>query len=975
MKLKQAQRFYAFLFFLLISFSGISQTKNPLFAEDYLQQKKWVDSVYDSMNLKEKVGQLFMASIWSRNENEADSIRKQIRENHIGGLIFSKGGPVRQAQLTNEFQKMSKIPLLVGMDAEWGLAMRLDSTFALPWNMTLGAIQDNKLIEEAGAAISRHTKRLGVHFNFAPVVDINTNPDNPIIGNRSFGEDKINVTEKALAFMNGMHREGVLSSAKHFPGHGDTDSDSHKTLPTINFSAERINEVELHPYRELIPKGLSSVMVAHLNVPTLESKDGKPASLSKSIITDILKKNMGFNGLIFTDALDMKGVSKNKEPGEVDLDAFMAGNDVLLMSEDIGKAAASIIEAVNSGQVSEERLQLSVKKILYAKYKVGLNNFQPITTNFLIEELYTSRDEALLGELYENATTLIKNNKAVVPVKNLEKQKIAYVNFGDDDGSPFLNQMKKYAEIDWVKAAKLPDLLEKLEAYNYVVIGFHKSNKSPWASYKFSDKELVWLHEIARKNKTVLSLFSRPYALNEVKSFANLEGIIIGYQNHPVAQEKVAQVLFGALNARGRLPVSIKSEFPVNTGFNTKNLKRLAYGTPESVGMNSAKLKKIDSIIKNAIDKKMTPGAQILVARKGKVFYQKSFGYQTYEKELPVSDTTVYDLASLTKILATLPLVMELDEKGVLGFDTTLGELFPSFKGSNKQNIRLQDMLMHYARLQAWIPFYISTIDPRTKKVSNSYYSEVPSELFNAQVADKMFIRKDIGDTIVNTIRNSDLERRLAYKYSDLPYYLLKYYLEAYYDSSMQNITQEHLYQRLGANYTGYLPRTRFDSLQIAPTENDQLWRRQVVRGYVHDQGAAMQGGIGGHAGLFSTANDVAKIMQTYLNGGSYGGEKFLNEETIDKYNTCYYCEDDVRRGVGFDKPQLKQVGPTCNCVSMSSFGHSGFTGTLAWADPEEEIVYVFLSNRTYPDSNNRKLIREDIRSEIQKVIYESIDF
>ncbi|WP_300437582.1 glycoside hydrolase family 3 N-terminal domain-containing protein, partial [Christiangramia sp.] len=931
--------------------------------------------VYDSMNLKEKVGQLFMASIWSRNENEADSIRKQIRENHIGGLIFSKGGPVRQAQLTNEFQKMSKIPLLVGMDAEWGLAMRLDSTFALPWNMTLGAIQDNKLIEEAGAAISRHTKRLGVHFNFAPVVDINTNPDNPIIGNRSFGEDKINVTEKALAFMNGMHREGVLSSAKHFPGHGDTDSDSHKTLPTINFSAERINEVELHPYRELIPKGLSSVMVAHLNVPTLESKDGKPASLSKSIITDILKKNMGFNGLIFTDALDMKGVSKNKEPGEVDLDAFMAGNDVLLMSEDIGKAAASIIEAVNSGQVSEERLQLSVKKILYAKYKVGLNNFQPITTNFLIEELYTSRDEALLGELYENATTLIKNNKAVVPVKNLEKQKIAYVNFGDDDGSPFLNQMKKYAEIDWVKAAKLPDLLEKLEAYNYVVIGFHKSNKSPWASYKFSDKELVWLHEIARKNKTVLSLFSRPYALNEVKSFANLEGIIIGYQNHPVAQEKVAQVLFGALNARGRLPVSIKSEFPVNTGFNTKNLKRLAYGTPESVGMNSAKLKKIDSIIKNAIDKKMTPGAQILVARKGKVFYQKSFGYQTYEKELPVSDTTVYDLASLTKILATLPLVMELDEKGVLGFDTTLGELFPSFKGSNKQNIRLQDMLMHYARLQAWIPFYISTIDPRTKKVSNSYYSEVPSELFNAQVADKMFIRKDIGDTIVNTIRNSDLERRLAYKYSDLPYYLLKYYLEAYYDSSMQNITQEHLYQRLGANYTGYLPRTRFDSLQIAPTENDQLWRRQVVRGYVHDQGAAMQGGIGGHAGLFSTANDVAKIMQTYLNGGSYGGEKFLNEETIDKYNTCYYCEDDVRRGVGFDKPQLKQVGPTCNCVSMSSFGHSGFTGTLAWADPEEEIVYVFLSNRTYPDSNNRKLIREDIRSEIQKVIYESIDF
>ncbi|MDR5590309.1 glycoside hydrolase family 3 N-terminal domain-containing protein [Christiangramia sediminicola] len=974
MNLKQAPRFYTFIILLLISFHGISQVKSPLFVKDHPQQKKWVDSVYNSMNLKEKVGQLFMASIWSKNENEADSIRKKIRENYIGGLIYSKGGPVRQAQLTNEFQEMSKVPLLIGMDAEWGLAMRLDSTFALPWNMTLGAIQDNQLIEEAGAAISKHTRRLGVHFNFAPVVDINTNPDNPIIGNRSFGEDKINVTEKALAFMNGMHREGVLSSAKHFPGHGDTDSDSHKTLPTVNFSSERIDEVELYPYKELIPEGLSSVMVAHLNVPALDP-NGKPASLSKNIISGILKKNMGFNGLIFTDALDMKGVSRDKEPGEVDLEAFLAGNDVLLMSEDIGKASESIIQAVNSGIVTEERLELSVKKILYAKYKAGLNNFKPINTNFLIEELYTSRDEALLEKLFENAITLVKNNKAVVPVKNLQKQKIAYVNFGDDDGSPFLEQMKRYAEVDWIKAVKLPELLEKLEAYNYVVIGFHKSNSSPWASYKFSDKELVWLHEIARKNKTVLSLFTRPYALLDVKSFANLEGIVVGYQNHPVAQRKVAQVLFGAAPAKGKLPVSIKNEFPVGTGFNTNNVNRLAYGSPESVGMNSAKLKKIDSIINYAIDKEMTPGAQILVARKGKVIYNKNFGFQTYEKDIPVTDTTVYDLASLTKILATLPLVMELDEKEVVNFDTKLGDLLPSFKNSNKKNIRLQDMLMHYARLQAWIPFYISTLDPKTKKLSDKYYSDIPSDEFNTKVADKMYIRKDIGDTIVNTILKSDLEKRLQYKYSDLPYYLLKYYLEAYYDTSLQNITQEHIYKKLGANYTGFLPRTRFDSLQIAPTENDQLWRGQVVRGYVHDQGAAMQGGIGGHAGLFSTANDVAKIMQVYLNGGSYGGEKFLDKETIDKYNTCYYCEDDVRRGVGFDKPQLKDVGPTCNCVSMMSFGHSGFTGTFAWADPEEDIVYVFLSNRTYPDSNNRKLIREDIRSEIQKVIYESIDY
>ncbi len=975
MKLKQAPTFSAFLIFFLIYVNSIAQVTNPLRTKDFTAQKKWVDSIYESMSLEEKVGQLFMASIWSKNEEEADSVRKYIRENHIGGLIFSKGGPVKQAQLTNEFQEMSKIPLLIGMDAEWGLAMRLDSTYALPWNMTLGAIQDNKLVENAGAAISRHTRRLGVHFNFAPVVDINTNPDNPIIGNRSFGEDKINVTEKALAFMRGMQREGVLSSAKHFPGHGDTDSDSHKTLPTITFSKERIDSVELYPYHKLIPQGLNSIMVAHLNVPALEPRDEIPASLSKNIITGVLKKSLGFNGLIFTDALDMKGVAQNNEPGEVDLQAFLAGNDVLLMSEDVAKGSENIIEAYNSGIVTEERLALSVKKILYAKYMAGLNDFKPIKTTYLVDELNTAADDALLENLFENAITLLKNNKAVVPVKNLKKQKIAYVNFGDADGSSFLDQLRKYTNVDWVKAEKLGDLLDKLENYSYVIVGYHKSDKSPWASYKFSDKELVWLHEIARRNKTVLSLFTKPYALLDVKSFANLEGIIVGYQNHPVAQQKVAQVIFGAIDAKGKLPVSIGKEFPEGTGFTTKNIDRLAYGSPESVGMNSAKLHKIDSIINYAIDKKMTPGAQILVARKGKIIYQKNFGYQTYDESLPVTDTTLYDLASLTKILATLPLIMELDEEGVVDFNTKLSDLLPSFKGSNKENIKMQDMLMHYARLQAWIPFYISTLDPKTKKLSDLYYSDTPSDEFYTQVAKHMYIRRDIRDTILKTIKDSELERRLEYKYSDLPYYIMKYFLEAYYKTSLQVVTQRNLYSRLGANYTGYLPLTRFDTLQIAPTENDELWRHQLVRGFVHDQGAAMQGGIGGHAGLFSTANDVAKIMQMYLNGGSYGGDKFLEEETIKEYNTCYYCKEDVRRGVGFDKPQLKEVGPTCNCLSMNSFGHSGFTGTFAWADPDEEIVYVFLSNRVYPDSNNRKLIHEDIRSNIQEVIYDSIDF
>ncbi|OEY72460.1 glycoside hydrolase family 3 N-terminal domain-containing protein [Salegentibacter salarius] len=961
---------------LLFVLPNLAAQNNPLLTNDVEAQNRWVDSVYNSLNLKEKVGQLLMISVSSESgKTYTEQAKKQIAEENIGGVIFSKGGPLRQAKLTNEFQEISKTPLLIGMDAEWGLAMRLDSTFALPWNMTLGAIQDNKLIANAGAAISRNTKRLGVHINFAPVVDINTNPENPIIGNRSFGENKINVAEKSLAFMRGMHREGVLSSAKHFPGHGDTDADSHKTLPTIPFSKERLEDLELYPYYPLITHGLSSVMVAHLNVPALQENRNTPTSLSKAVITDLLKSKMNFKGLVFTDALNMKGLTNNTEPGDAELRAFLAGNDMLLMPEKVEVASEVLVNAFKNEIISPSRLAHSVKKILQAKYKAGLQQQKAVQENFLSEELNTVRDQVLLEELFENALTLIKNNKGVLPIEDLDDKRIAYVNFGDADGGPFLKELRKYAAVDWITAARINDLQDKLADYDLVILGYHKSNSSPWASYKFSPAELHWIHQIAQKNKSILSLFSSPYALSDLRGLNELEGILVNYQNHTVAQKKAAQLIFGAIEAKGKLPVSIGTNFPEGTGYQTNSLERLSYGLPESVGLNSYKLNRIDSIITEAIDEKMTPGAQILVARKGKIVYNKNFGYHTYDKQIPVSDTSIYDLASLTKILVTLPLIMEQEEEGIVSFDTKLGEMMPVFQNSNKANIRLQDMLMHYARLKSWIPFHINTIDRKTRLPSKEYFHKTPSAEFNTKVANEMYLRNDMQDTILNIIKDSELERKLDYKYSDLPFYILKYYLEGYYNQTLHNLTQKKIYKPLGATHTGYLPTSRFPLEQIVPTEIDKLWRRQLIHGVVHDQGAALQGGIGGHAGLFSNANDVAKIMHIFLNKGVYGGKRYLEAETISKFNTCYYCEQDVRRGVGFDKPQLGTSGPTCNCLSMESFGHSGFTGTFAWADPEEEIVYVFLSNRTFPDSTNRKLIREDVRSRIQEVIYEAIDF
>ena len=983
------RKLFSFSIFLLISSLAIAQiTDNPLVSKDKEAQKKWVDSVYNSLSLNEKIGQLYMVQVFSNGVGPSkDDVLKIIEDNKIGGIIYSKGGPVRQAQLNNQLQAASPTPLLIGMDAEWGLSMRLDSTYSFPWNMTLGAVKNNELIEQTGRQLGEHCKRLGVHFNFAPVVDINTNPNNPIIGNRSFGEDRDNVTEKALAFMKGMQSAGVLANAKHFPGHGDTSSDSHKTLPTIDFSAKRIDSIELYPYKKLIKKGLSSVMIGHLNVPSLTGQEGLPSSISSIIIKDILKERLKFKGLIFTDALTMKGVSEYVSPsidgnkinrldtaGEVDLAAFLAGNDVMLMSENVAAGINKIAVAYQNGQISEERLAHSVKKILMAKYKVGLNNYKPISTENLVSDLNRIKDDVLYEKLMENAITIAKDSTKQLPFRHLETKKIAYVKMGDDSGDAFYNELKKYTDVHIISDDNLDELIKKLQNYNTVIVGFHKSNDNPWKSYSFSDKELVWLYEIARTNNVILDVFAKPYALMDLKTISNFESIIVSYQNSDIAQQKSAQLIFGAIPARGCLSVSAGPYFSVGDGVQTNSLERLGYSTPERVGMSSAILKKVDSIANYAITNKMTPGIQLIVARHGKVIYNKNFGKHTYEGDEQVKFNDIYDVASLTKIVATLPLLMELEEQGVVSLDTKLSDIIPEYKNSNKKNVTLKRMLSHYAQLKPWIPFYYKTLDTLTKKPSLKYYRKEKTKGFTVKVMPDLYMRDDYKDSINGIIKDTDLLSRLRYRYSDLPYYILKQYIEKHYDKPLDQLVQDHFYKSLGANYTTYNPSEKFSNKHIVPSENDDYYRFQTVQGYVHDMGAAMQGGVGGHAGIFSNANDIAKIMQLFLQKGFYGGKRYFKSETLDKFNTCYFCESDNRRGIGFDKPQLGNVGPTCGCVSMTSFGHSGFTGTYAWSDPETEIVYVFMANRTYPTSMGKNmLLRENIRTNIQEVIYEAI--
>ncbi|AUC81537.1 glycoside hydrolase family 3 N-terminal domain-containing protein [Lacinutrix sp. Bg11-31] len=974
---------------LITSAIHAQKTSNPLLAKDVEGQKKWVDSVYNSLTLNEKIAQLYMVQVFSsQTEAEKAKVLDLINNNKIGGIIYSKGGPYRQAKLNNELQAASKTPLLIGMDAEWGLSMRLDSTYSFPWNMTLGAVKDNYLIEQTGRQLGEHCKRLGVHFNFAPVVDINTNPNNPIIGNRSFGEDRDNVTEKAAAFMKGMQSAGVLANAKHFPGHGDTESDSHLMLPTVAFDAKRIDSVELYPYKTLIKEGLSSVMVAHLNIPSLEPRQDYPSSISKNIVTNILKEKLGFKGLIFTDALTMKGAAdyqfegldgvtegSTDTVGNIDLAAFLAGNDIMLMSVDPESGIAKLEKAYNKGLITEERLALSVKKLLQAKYKVGLSNYKPISTFNLSNDLNRLHDDMLYERLMEQAITIARDSSNLLPLRHLETKKIAYVQLGDDDGKPFLNTLKKYAQVHEIKADNLSNLIAKLQNYNTVIVGFHKSNDNPWKSYKFSDKELTWLYEIARTNTVILDVFAKPYALLDLQTVTNIESVVVSYQNSEIAQETSAEIIFGALAAKGCLPVSAGPYFKVGDGKQTNSLERLGYSIPERVGLSSYRLKKIDSIANHAVNAGMTPGIQLIVARKGKIVYNKNFGKHTYSKNAQeVRGDDIYDVASLTKILATLPLFMEMEEQGIVSLDTKLSEAIPYYKKSNKKNITFKKMLSHYAQLKPWIPFYYATLDTVTKQPSTKYYRKTSTEKFNIKIANNLYMREDYQDSIPKIIKETDLLSRLRYRYSDLPYYILKQYIEGHYNKPLNELVQDHFYKSLGANNTIYNPYKTISNTRIAPAEEDDYYRFQKVQGYVHDMGAAMQGGVGGHAGVFSNANDVAKIMQMYLQKGYYGGVRYLKPETIDKFNTCYFCENKVRRGIGFDKPQLGESGPTCGCVSMTSFGHSGFTGTYTWADPDEELVYVFMANRTYPSSKGKNmLLRADIRTNIQEAIYEAI--
>ena len=963
------QDIFIVLLLLLLTFSA--NAAQPPYLKD--TSAAWVDSVLNSLTLEEKIGQLFMVAAYSnKDETHYQSVEKYIRDYKVGGLIFFQGTAVKQAELTNRYQAAAKTPLWIGFDGEWGLGMRLDNTISYPRQLTLGAIDNTQLIYDMGKEIARQMKRIGIHINFAPDIDVNNNPNNPVINDRSFGDNKFGVTRRALAYMMGMQDNGILASGKHFPGHGDTDVDSHKDMPVMKHSKERLESVELYPFRQFIRYGIGSIMVAHMNVQALDNTPNLPSTLSPKVVQQKLKDEMGFQGLVFTDAMNMKGVTKYYPSGKAEVKALLAGCDVMLFSENVDSAIQGVRRAVLDSIISDSLINSKVRKILAAKYWLNVHRFQPIDLNGINDFVNNDTAKLLKFTLLENAVTVVRDSAYQIPVINLQKR-IAHVGIGSNGTTEFSRTLDKYAAMDHFYLPKNSSyttfmaLLPKLKAYNLVLVDFQDMSRFASKEYGITDQSVAFVKQLNKQNPTILTVFGTPYSL---KNFQDIASILVAYGPEPEAQSIAAQVIFGARGAEGTLPVTV-GRFQYGDGECTNSTMRLKYGSPLEVGMNPQVLQKIDSIALKAIKDKVFPGCQILVAKDGNIIYEKAFGMHTYGDSLPVLTTDLFDIASVTKVTATLPLLMKMQEQGRLDVDHKLGDYFQYPENSNKKGVRIKDLLCHQAGLPAWIPFYKSTLDV-TGKPDSSWYAKVQDSIFSVRIGDSLFLKKSFQDSVKNRIYTCELGPK-SYKYSDLGYYLLQEIIEHSYKDSLQRLANRYVYAPLGMHNTLYNPKWNGIPLRnIVPTELEKNFRQSLLWGTVHDQGAALLGGVAGHAGLFSNANDLAKYFQLLLNEGVYGGYRYYDAKTVKKFTTPPFAGN--RRAMGFDKPAPKgQDGPTCDAASPLSFGHTGFTGTMAWADPEHQLIFIFLSNRVYPDSEVNQLAKQNIRPKIQQVIYEAI--
>lgn len=932
-----------------------------------LSRDAWVDSVFQSLSKEEKISQLMVIRAHSNlGPDHVQKVVDQIQKYNVGALCFFQGGPVRQASLTNLYQSLAKTPLMVTIDGEWGLGMRLDSVAKYPYQLTLGAITDEKLVYDMGRAVGEQMKRIGVHVNYAPVVDVNNNPNNPVIGYRSFGEDKFKVARYGVAYMKGMQDAGIMACAKHFPGHGDTEVDSHYDLPVISKSLPSLDSLELYPFKQLFKAGVGSVMIAHLSIPAIDNTANRPTSLSKNNVDELLRDELEYEGLTFTDALEMKGVAKFYPAGEAAVQAIIAGNDMLCLPEDVPAAISAIEHAVKKKRIKQKDIDEKVLKVLRAKYDLGMANLQPIDTTNLLADL-NAQAESIKRQVARNAVTVLRNDANFQP-ERLEK-KVAYVGLGTTENTAFGRKLVHDFKADTFLFSYKSDtaaavaLAQQVKAggYDAVVIGVHDFSYRPTNNYNISPAAIQLWNELQGANALTF-LFGNVYA---AKNFMEAQTLVAMHQDDAAFQEAAADFLKGAIPSRGKLAVSV-GNYTYGAGLVVSN--RVPVGS-------TAAWMPIDSIVRDAIRKKAFPGAEVIAIKDGEIKYHKAFGNFEYDpRSLPVTLNSVYDLASVTKISATTVAVMKLYEQGKLDLNKTLGDYLPVARGTDKEGLTIRDVLLHQAGLNPFISFYRETIDDKgTPK--DSLYSNTLKPGFTIPVAQGVYLRDDWNDSMIVRIMKSPLGPKGKYVYSDNDFILLGKIVETISGMKLDQYVQKTFYTPLGMTTTGFNPWRRLGVERVVPTEEEKHFRRQQLRGYVHDEGAAMFGGVSGHAGLFSNAYDLSLLYQMLLNGGELNGERYLKPETIQLFTA--YGSDISRRGLGFDKPEKdngtrKDPYPS-ELASPDTYGHTGFTGTAVWVDPQTNLIYIFLSNRVYQSRGNNLLSQLNVRGKIQDAIYKAL--
>ena len=927
-----------FLFIFLLGCANVHQQRNT----------EWVDQQIRAMSLEQKIGQLMVFGYTPHFFNENDPQWKHliylVKRYQVGGVIIWRSDPYTVARSIERIQSVATIPLMIMADMEWGTPMRINEGTTFPPNMAIGATGSEEYAYQMGKITAQEARAVGVHVNFAPVMDVNNNPDNIIINTRSYGENPELVAKLGTAFIRGSQEHGVFATVKHYPGHGDTDVDSHLGLPTITASSERLNNVELAPFKAAVEAGVKMVMVSHITYSAFPQMQGRPASLDPYFIQEVLRGQMGFDGLVVTDAMGMGGIANQYWPGEAAVMAINAGIDLVLDSPNFESTFRFVVQAANEGRITEARIDASVRRILQAKRQLGLEK-RPILDWQNFEAVFSNPDYRVSSEQISNASmTLLRDEKKVIPFKSDQIDTVLVVAVTDREwGYTYrdLLQREVSLRIPAVRSAlvdqrstpeEIRKIIAKVDSVQAVVMGCFIT----WGSYKGSvtlpDSTVTLLQDFFEIEKPIAVIsFGSPYLLRQIPSSPTY---LCAYAADPLAVRSATRAVFGEIPIQAKIPVSIPGQVESGSG-----LTRSPYDMELIEVIDDDFMGEAYGVLEKAIDDSIFPGAQVAVAHQGKLIASRSFGNQTYEPDSPkITAETLYDLASVTKVVTTTAIAMQLYDQKKLRIDIPVKSYLPEFGGGSKDSVTIRHLLTHSAGVLWWDSLWVKA---KTREEALKYIYTLP-------------LVYSPGDSMI---------------YSDLGIILVGQVLEVITGKSLEQLAREMIYLPIGMTHTMFNPPDSLRS-RIAPTEIGGSMKRGLIHGEVHDENAYFLGGVSAHAGLFSTAEDLARFAQMLINGGIYHHKRFFSPQTIRFWTTPQNMPPGSNRALGWDTPSEKGSSAG-DYFSPGSFGHLGFTGTSLWIDPTRELAVILLTNRVYPTRQKKGIY--EVRREFHDKVFQSL--